>query len=438
MSVSTFNRMASVPNDMIQGEVQGQTSSNFQSMLSIALEQDHNETVRMWNKAEGHVFKYGGPINYWTIVGVKTLHMVRDVDEGERLLSWVGGYERLNYITCRDRQGRTALHIAADGDQVEMANLIISSVESQDRDFIITKVDDKCMSPLHLTGSSAMVRTLLDGLSPHQKQNFIKLRDGVGVSATHYAASNGCIDMVRETLKHSDELTRIDLLLGKEDTSCSRSGCYGGSLLMWAALSGDRNAVKDVLKFVEECDLCKEALYTKSPYGDGTPLHYFVVFQWIDVIRELLMHLQLDHRKELLNRENSLGFSPHQLARVPPKEIGLTGCPTRLIFELGNIPQVGLSIELLNLLHFFTNQYHIVEIHLNANQVLCHRMVDTMTSESTVRIFKYISSSSTDAGADSDYFISCWSVNRQRNYSCHCCSITITKRSALDAALGQL
>ena len=125
---------------------------------------------------------------YWDSIGVRTLHRVCEVEEGEQLLTQIDEADRRYYLTCRAIGGITALHEAAREDRVELADLIIRSAGSEYRDSVIYCVDGGGETPLHMAASSAMVKTLMRRMKAESRQMFIKAQNRWGWTALHTAA----------------------------------------------------------------------------------------------------------------------------------------------------------------------------------------------------------------------------------------------------------
>ena len=183
----------------------------------------------------------------------------------------------------------SALHSSALRDRVELADLIIRSIDSEDRDSVIYTVDDYGMTPLHKARSPAMAQTLLDALTPQTTQQFIKHRDLMGHTAASKALRDGERTLFMDIWKQSDALTQLQLSQGP-------SGDLGGSLLMWACWSGDRQILRLTLGTIP--DVCWAEVVTAVDNLFGMTLtHLLILREMVDCIVEVLKPLTLDQRR---------------------------------------------------------------------------------------------------------------------------------------------
>lgn len=190
------------------GGVLGQLHDNPSSgMLSVEQEK--------WSEIKYKVcrHKFGKKEKlYWIQRGLQTLHEVNDVKQAEILLTQINGDDRLYYLTCRDTLRRTPLHTAAWNDSLAIANLIIRSVDSDDRDSIIYCVDNDSMTPLNLTKSVEIADFLLSILSQNLLTQFMKHADRMGQTPLHRAAQSNRMDLAELMLGKIESHSR-DLII---------------------------------------------------------------------------------------------------------------------------------------------------------------------------------------------------------------------------------
>ena len=195
-------------------------------------------------------------VDYWILRGVKTVHRVEDVGKVKRRLNQIDEADRFHYLTCRDWDGITALYAAACWNSVEVADLLIQSVDSEGRDSLICSVDQLGETPLHMAKSSAMAQILLDALTPHTRQMLIQHTNIWGKTALHTAAC-------RDRVEVADLIIRS---VNREDrepvTNCVND--YRGTLLHEAQSSAMAQTLLDALtpktkqQFIKRTNIVEE------------------------------------------------------------------------------------------------------------------------------------------------------------------------------------
>ena len=149
---------------------------------------------------------------YWTSRGLETLHRVYDVEELKRRMDQIDDADRFHYLTCRDKQDMTALHTAVLGDIVKVADQIIGSTDTEDRDSVINCADDHGETLLQKANSSDMAQTLLDALAPKTRREFIKHKDIFGKTVLHKAASRDRVKVADQIITSTDSEDRDSVI----------------------------------------------------------------------------------------------------------------------------------------------------------------------------------------------------------------------------------
>ena len=150
------------------------------------------------------------------------IHVVGHVNvlQVQTLLEGLAPQTRQQLIKHRSKRGMTALRRAASRDRVEVAKELIKSADSEDREFVINCVDDDNRTPLYWAKSSAMVQTLLEGLTPQTRQQLIKHTDRAGQTAAE-AALITHRELFNIIWTQSDLFTKLSLLQSTSDDGTS-------------------------------------------------------------------------------------------------------------------------------------------------------------------------------------------------------------------------
>ena len=337
-------------------------------------------------------------VDYWTSRGMKTLHRVYDVEEVKRRLSEIDEAQRFHYLTCRDKQGRTALHSAAYVGRVEVADLIIRSADSEYRDSVIYCVDDDGETPLHNAQSSVMAQILLDRLTPATRQQFIKRTNKRRDTAVTTAIWYGRQSLLEFLWSQCDTSTELDCLQRP-------STHYEDSLLMAAGLMGDRKILTFLLNKIP-VDSWEEIVTTANKQLDVTLTQLLVLHQMGDLIAQVLKPLSLDKRRAHLALEvkgvfREVASSPFELALKPAEEVH------RMLFRLKVVSNAlhwvlssyydnwsqQLQNDVLKVLHLLTNEYFltypvsIIRYTLPSVTTISPQLISTHTSALTVSMF---------------------------------------------------
>lgn len=328
--------------------------------------------------------------DYWRLRNVKTLHDVDDVTLGEELLSQISNADRLEYLMCGDTDGHTEgytpLHTSAQHNKVEIAELIIRSAPSEKRDSVIYCVNDRDETPLHRAESVDIVNVLLLNVCDDRRQQMIRHVDAWGRTAVHRTARYNRRDLMEVIWQKADEATRQHLLLHRDNN--------GYNLLLEAGLFGNKDTLNLLLNELSEINIHEEMVTAATSSGD-TVIHQLIVYQLVRQVAEILKTLTPDRRKRFLTKKNRNGYSPQQLALIPPRHIrGSVSDPQNYITfnRRCGILEHDISNILLNVIHFLTNEYpitqsgSIIQYHEGTKTLLSHLQLDTQTSTATVSI----------------------------------------------------
>lgn len=205
---------------------------------------------------------------------------------------------------------------------------------------------------LGMAQSGPMVQRLLSPFPPMFKQDYIRCRRKLGITACHEVVQRGQAEAFSAIWEHADMITRKFLLTHSDE--------WGHNLVIWAGCSNSRDMINLIFKLLNDYDCIDQFLTSKTCLGDSI-LHTLVIHQWVKEIAEILKVASLEQRRNLLSQENSCGYSPFQLAMIPPTTIthysyNYIGLSTFINFTE---PLGGVGHELLRILHFFTNEYDI-------------------------------------------------------------------------------
>ena len=130
----------------------------------------------------------------------------------QTLLDALAPKTRREFVKHKHRLGRTALHEAASLDRVKVADQIIRSTHSEDRDSVINCADDVGETPLHKAKSSAMAQTLLDALAPKTSQNWMKLSNSERQGVLHASAVCDRVDVADQIFRSTDSEDRDSVI----------------------------------------------------------------------------------------------------------------------------------------------------------------------------------------------------------------------------------
>ena len=108
------------------------------------------------------------------------------------LLSKVTDEQKLKILQqTRNRWAKTALHVAADRDDAEMINTILSSLQSSDRIKLLMNGDNMKHTPLHTAASrqhTKLVKAILNSLTSDQQMQLLAEEDEDGETAVGIAS----------------------------------------------------------------------------------------------------------------------------------------------------------------------------------------------------------------------------------------------------------
>ena len=250
-------------------------------------------------------------------LGETPLHKAVSPAMAQTLLDGVTSHLRQQFIKHTDWEGGTALHRVGQWDGVEIADLIIRSADSENRDSVIYCVDGDGETPLHQAVSTAMAQTLLDGLTPLTKQQFIKHRNSDGFNALTFALVRGAQQLFDFLWSQSDMSTQLDIFPGP-------SAEYGNSLLMLAGWFGEREALRFLLDKVPE-DSWEEVVTAANKQVGVTLTQLLIIHRMADLIPEVLKPLSSEKRRAHLAQEvKFMGYdvrpSSLELALIPAED----------------------------------------------------------------------------------------------------------------------
>ena len=145
--------------------------------------------------------------------GNTPLDKAESFDMAKTLLDGLTPSTRHNCMKLSSSKRRAMLHASVVCDREEVANLLIRSTDSANRDSVITCVDDNGRTLLHKTLSSAMAKKLLDGLTPQTRQQLVKHRDRQGSTALHRAVHSDNVEVVDQIIRSTDSEDRDSLII---------------------------------------------------------------------------------------------------------------------------------------------------------------------------------------------------------------------------------
>ena len=169
-----------------------------------------------------------------------------------------------------------------------IAEITLQSLKCQkDRNKVITCGMRKGgETALHWACSVAIVRLLLDTLSPKLVQSYICYLDGTQRSAAHFAVIDQRPDVFKEIWSRSTRNTREKLILNKDS--------MGRTLLMYAAHANDVDTINLILDHSKESEYYQQLFLICHPTAINSIILPLIVHQRFSLIADVLHRITVN------------------------------------------------------------------------------------------------------------------------------------------------
>lgn len=288
--------------------------------------------------------------------GETTLPKAKSPDVAQAMLNGLTSQTERELFNPSNSERQSPPHASVMCNNFAIADNIIRSAACEDSDSVIYCIKDDGMTLLHNAESSEMVHTLLNGLTPRTRQQFITHVDRKGQTAAIRALREGQRAVFTAIWEQSDMPTQRQLVQGPS------KNYHGESLLIWAGWNGDRKIVRLILDNISY-NCYEEAVTAVSEEIGMTVTHVLVLHQMFDLLAEILGPLTLEKRRaalkvEVESTDHTRSYSSYELALIPPKEL-----LPRLLPERKRHPDMNserVSDQLLNVIHLLANDYSTI------------------------------------------------------------------------------
>ncbi|VDD88122.1 unnamed protein product [Enterobius vermicularis] len=212
-------------------------------------------------------------------------------------------------LTARDKDGRTALHLAVLASNDQVIDVLLDELQGLPETF-----DNEGRTPLHYAahrGLSGVVKKLIDAKARNVT------RDKFGVTPAHYAASEGhltVLELLLQTRQNLQEVYdkdrrscliwaiisgRVEIvkhLLEKFNYDINDKDKYGYTAVHHAAHVGNTQIIKMLFKFRDGCNI------NSVDNNKATPLHLAAGRGLTDVVRCLITLGAIRESEDFQNR----------------------------------------------------------------------------------------------------------------------------------------
>ncbi|KAL3521281.1 hypothetical protein ACH5RR_019430 [Cinchona calisaya] len=237
----------------------------------------------------------------WVSKGWTELHVAVAFDRTDEVERIVMGKKEIGSLDCRDKEGRTPLHLAASRGHLGCAKVLVGAGANVDA----RSIDGR--TPLFraaANGHRQMVEMLMEMLAnPNIAEN------DLGRSAIDVARDRGHNEIVRileqgESVLHAARRGELKLLESLLDKGASMNFCdqHGLTAIHMAAIKGHKDAVMTLVEFGADLE-CQDA-------EGHTPLHLAVEGGCFETVEVLI------NRGANVNAKSKKGATPLYISRM--------------------------------------------------------------------------------------------------------------------------
>jgi len=233
-------------------------------------------------------------------IGWTALHFAQNGKIAKLLVEKVLLENQRNFILCASKGEFTALHIAAMYRKTQVVEYLCSlpkpfaelSVE------LIFRQDFLKSTAMHYATNKEIVSCMLKNLQSDEIDKLLRCANNEGNTPILLFVRFGLYESLEEVLKDIDGNKDLDM-----KTYLKHRNSAGQNIFHLAALSLPLDSVYNVLQNYVWLLEIKEMMYP-DVYGN-TPIHYVAARYASKILADLMLHLPLPMRQELVNLPNS-------------------------------------------------------------------------------------------------------------------------------------
>lgn len=283
----------------------------------------------------------------------RALYRVSTVSKAKRILESIEEGEREDFITSRDKAGRTALFYVTSAD---ICKFLIESVTCLERrDQFIRTEDNQETTALHWSRDGDIATILMNGTADDQsKLEFVLHQDCRGYTA---AMGTDSCETLRAIFQECDDDTVTYLLQLKNNRDENLVQRFGMKCYM------DHLAV--IEDYLSVCDVEKTIMATDNQ--GNTPIVYMVIGQNNSCLAETLKLLSLEQKRRAMSWRNKLATTVRQILLVHPHRLRDRFENYARNYQYAGYQEWekhltslhGISRETVQIVHFMLNEYSL-------------------------------------------------------------------------------